>query len=267
MKKLKSEIIEKSAESIRDGLREVLLSEIIADPKAQPRQSLNEALVQEYVFALRNGDRFPPVVLFGENKRFYLADGFHRLMAHRIAGLKTIEAYVKAGDLRGAILFSTGANEDHGLRRTPEDKRKAVFTLLKDDEWSQWSDREIARIAKVSNTFVSNLRGELRDSTVNVDSEGLIEGAREFDIVRFRTKYGTEANMKVSRQNKNKTKKEAANKNEKTPLTPKEQKTFLRQEIKNLNSEKVQLKKDYTSEIKRINKELSLAKKKLKAIV
>ena len=40
--------------------------------------------------------------------------------------------------------------------------------MLQDKEWGQWSDREIARRCKVSNTFVSKLRTEL---TVNVDSD------------------------------------------------------------------------------------------------
>ena len=40
--------------------------------------------------------------------------------------------------------------------------------LLLDKEWVRWSDRKIARQAKVSNRFVSNIRHEL---TVNVHSE------------------------------------------------------------------------------------------------
>lgn len=38
------------------------------------------------------------------------------------------------------------------------DKRKVVKTLLKDEEWSQWSDREIARQCKVSTPTVAKDR-------------------------------------------------------------------------------------------------------------
>lgn len=45
--------------------------------------------------------------------------------------------------------------------RTDEDKRKAVKTLLEDQEWSQWSDSEIARQAGVSAPFVKKIREEM----------------------------------------------------------------------------------------------------------
>jgi hypothetical protein len=44
------------------------------------------------------------------------------------------------------------------VRRTNEDKRRAVATLLNDPEWSQWSDREISRRCGVSDRMVNSLR-------------------------------------------------------------------------------------------------------------
>lgn len=58
------------------------------------------------------------------------------------------------------MLFSVGANAAHGLRRTNEDKRRAVTTLLSDPEWSAWSDSKIATIAKVDHKTVAKWRGE-----------------------------------------------------------------------------------------------------------
>jgi len=58
-------------------------------------------------------------------------------------------------------LHSVGANAKHGLRRSNKDKRKAVTTLLLDEQWCQWSDRAIAKQCQVSNRFVSNIRKEL----------------------------------------------------------------------------------------------------------
>ncbi|MEH2567430.1 hypothetical protein V1289_007057 [Bradyrhizobium sp. AZCC 2289] len=59
--------------------------------------------------------------------------------------------------------------------------------LLQDDEWSRWSDREIAKQTAVSNTYVSKLRDELRFVTVNVDSEDRT----------YRTKHGTVSTMRT----------------------------------------------------------------------
>src|ERR1700756_122323 len=49
----------------------------------------------------------------------------------------------------------------HGLKRTNADKRRAVETLLRDDEWSKWSDREISRQCGVGNKFVGDVRASI----------------------------------------------------------------------------------------------------------
>lgn len=85
----------------------------------------------------------------------------HRVEAARDAGLKTIAADIRQGTRRDAILYSVGANAEHGHRRTNADKRRAVLRLLNDDKWQNWSDRKIARQAKVGHAMVSDLRANL----------------------------------------------------------------------------------------------------------
>ena len=68
---------------------------------------------------------------------YWLADGFHRYHAHKQAGLDDIRVDLRQGNLREAILYSVGANAHHGLRRSNEDKRRAVLRLLEDPEWEQ----------------------------------------------------------------------------------------------------------------------------------
>jgi hypothetical protein len=81
------------------------------------------------------GDKFPPPVVFQDKqRRYWLADGFHRYHAAVGLELKVIECVVHAGELRDAILYSCGANAAHGLRRTNADKRQAVTKLINDDE-------------------------------------------------------------------------------------------------------------------------------------
>jgi len=131
------------------------------DGGTQPRAGLDSSTVDEYTAAMNEGATFPPVVVFHDGTDYWLADGFHRYHAHKIAHpASPILADVRQGDRRDAVLHSVGANAEHGLRRTNEDKRRAVMRLLNDEEWSQWSDREIARRARVSNRFVTNLRND-----------------------------------------------------------------------------------------------------------
>lgn len=59
---------------------------------------------------------------------------------------------------RDVVLYSVGANDTHGLRRTNEDKRRAVKTMLDDAEWVTWSDNAIAKASAVSVSFVGDQR-------------------------------------------------------------------------------------------------------------
>lgn len=67
---------------------------------------------------------------------------------------------MRQGGLRDAILHSAGANATHGLRRTNDDKRRAVLMLLQDNEWGQWNNSEIGRRCAVDHKTVARLRAE-----------------------------------------------------------------------------------------------------------
>jgi hypothetical protein len=133
------------------------------EPAAQVRQKCSASVVKRYALAMRQQKsegvwRFPPVVVFDDGASLWLADGRQRCQAAEQAGLGEILAEIRSGSERDALLFAISANTDHGLPRTTADKRKAVTLLLADGEWSQWSDREIARRCQVSNHFVTKLR-------------------------------------------------------------------------------------------------------------
>jgi hypothetical protein len=134
---------------------EMLAIDLIrGDGATQPRARIDPALVEDYAADMRRGDEFPPVVVFFDGTDRWLADGFH----HRDAGHDDIAADIRQGTRRDAILHSVGANARHGWRRTNEDKRRAVLTLLGDAEWSLWSNREIARRCGVDDHTVATLR-------------------------------------------------------------------------------------------------------------
>ena len=137
------------------------LDKIRIDGGTQSRAKIDQDVVVEYATAMQEGAKFPPVVVFHDGAEYFLADGFHRYFAAKKAGSPGIKCDVKEGTLRDAILYSFGANHDHGLRRTTADKRKAVIAMLSDIEWQEWSDREIARQCQVSHPFVAAIRKEL----------------------------------------------------------------------------------------------------------
>jgi len=137
------------------------LEKIRIDGGTQSRVSINQELVTEYANEIMEGEIFPAITVFNDGASIWLAEGFHRYFAHLKAMVDSIEADVKKGTVRDAILFAVGSNATHGLRRTNADKTKAITMLLKDPEWSDWSDREIARQTQASNHLVAKIRKDL----------------------------------------------------------------------------------------------------------
>ena len=161
------------------------INQIRTDGGTQARAEINQMTVVEYAGAIKEGQIFPPIVVFYDGSSYFLADGFHRLYAYRLAELKDdIEVELKLGSLREAILYAVGANAEHGLRRSPADKYHAVSLLLADEEWSSWSDRMIAKQTFTSPPFVGKIRSILIE---NSGSERI-----------YTTKHGSQSTMDTS---------------------------------------------------------------------
>ncbi len=133
----------------------------IQDGGAQMRIEMKPDVVREYADDMADGHIFPPVVVYFDGTTYWLADGYHRVDAARLLDRETIEAEVRAGGERDAILHGVGSNASHGLRRTQADKRKAVERLVRDEEWGKWSNRKIAEAARVDHKTVAKVRRDL----------------------------------------------------------------------------------------------------------
>lgn len=148
----------------------------------QSRTGINDAVVAEYAAAVLDGAEFPKMVIFYDGAEHWLADGFHRHAAYLKAGISVIEADVRQGTQRDAVLFSVGANSAHGLQRTRDDKRRAVLTLLQDAEWSLWSDREVARRCSVSDFLVRSLRENRSEERIYTTKHGTVSTMQTANI-------------------------------------------------------------------------------------
>lgn len=131
-------------------VEQVALHDIRTDGGTQARAALNDETVAEYAANIEANDAMPPVVVFYDGAAYWLADGFHRVAARAKVGRLTVKAEVRQGTRRDAVLYACGANATHGLRRTNADKRRAVETLLRDDEWRAMGVRWVADAARVS---------------------------------------------------------------------------------------------------------------------
>lgn len=143
------------------AIRRVPLVDLRRDGGTQVRAEMKPETVDAYAEALIDGADFPPVVALFDGEVYWLADGFHRVLAHEKAGLVDVLTEVFSGSKRDALFFAIGANAKHGLNRTNQDKRRAVEFLLKDSTWASNSDNWIASVAHVSQPFVSKVRADL----------------------------------------------------------------------------------------------------------
>jgi hypothetical protein len=138
--------------------QEMGIRHIRVDHGLQSRVATDMEVVKNYSDAVVAGAVFPPVVVFFDGKVYWLADGFHRIEGHKRAGKTSINAEVKQGDRRDAIIYSVGANLTMGVHPTKEDREKGAMMLLSDEQYFNYTDTEISRRSGLSRTAVTKLR-------------------------------------------------------------------------------------------------------------
>lgn len=171
----------------------IAIAAIRLDGGTQPRAAIHQDWIKEYAEDMLGGAKFPPVVVFFDGTDYWLADGFHRTAAAEASGAADIDADIRQGTQRDAILFSVSANSSHGQRRTNEDKRRAVLRLLNDPEWSGWSDREIARRCGVNHEMV----GKLKPAPLPIVTGGSVSEPKPTGRT-YVTKHGTVSTMNTA---------------------------------------------------------------------
>lgn len=141
------------------------IDDICRDGGTQPRAAIDYTAVQDYADAMRNGAKFPPVVVFFDGVTYWLADGFHRVEAALMEGRSEIAADVRQGTQQDAQWYSLGANKTNGIRRTHSDKQRAVRAALLHEKSCGLSDSVIARHVGVDSQTVANWRHKLESSS------------------------------------------------------------------------------------------------------
>lgn len=150
--------------------RIIKLSDIAIDGGTQQRVRIDNEVVSEYAEAIQCGAKFPSITVFFDGAQYWLVDGFHRYHAHKTSGIEELSADVHEGTNRDARLFSAGVNGTHGIRLTNADKRNAVMMLLEDSEWTEWTNRDIAKHCKVTHTLVNKMRAEIEEKEEKVEA-------------------------------------------------------------------------------------------------
>ncbi len=146
------------------------LSSIRLDGGTQPRASINLQTVSDYMNDMASGAEFPPVDVFYDGSAYWLADGFHRIRAAEKAGRDEIACEVHQGTQQDAQWYSFGVNKGNGLRRTNEDKQRAVQAALQHPGGAGLSDGQIATHVGVSGQMVRNYRRRMESTPKDLKS-------------------------------------------------------------------------------------------------
>jgi hypothetical protein len=135
---------------------------IVTDAGTQSRLAISESTVEDYaeIISASEGWPFPPLIVFHDGNRYLVADGFHRLHAASRAKRSSVPCIIHNGTAIDARIFGMTANDTHGLRMTPADKRECVKWLLSNEK--KMTQAEIASKAGVSKRLVQFIVAESR---------------------------------------------------------------------------------------------------------
>ena len=173
--------------------KKINIAAVKLDPRTQVRMSVNDERVELYADNMKDGEAFPPIVVFQVEGEYVLSSGYHRLYAAKKNGYASIEAEVHTGSMDDAILYSLGANARHGLSLSKEEIRRGIRIILQHPEWKEMSQSQIAKHINTSQMTVSRIKAEMREEGFEFD-----EGRKKF------IKGGKEMAMETKRIGKQK---------------------------------------------------------------
>ena len=167
------------------------IESLICDPRFQARREMSPDVVEEYRAAYEAKSDLPAIEVFLVDGVLYVTDGFHRHAATPTNGFLRAKL-VGAGSIEQAIWHACAANRTHGLRRSNEDKRRAVRLALDSGIGAEQSNIVIAKHVGVSDMLVSDVRraweaertlGDVQESWTSSekrrDSAGRMQPARK----------------------------------------------------------------------------------------
>lgn len=93
------------------------------DLSLQTRAGTDVDTINNYAEAMADGAQFPDVTVFTDGEHYWLADGFHRVMAAKQNGKASISADIRKGTADDAVVFGGTANNKQGKRPTRADVR------------------------------------------------------------------------------------------------------------------------------------------------
>jgi hypothetical protein len=143
------------------------------DEDLQPREKIDTRVLEEYAHLLGDGVSFPPVIVFFDGATRWLADGYHRWHAHKALGLVEITVDMRLGNKRDALIYSLGANAEHGKQRVYGDLRKAYEIIKRNELCEPWNASRVHELLKCTPRWAEKLTKRARDKPIREETAAM----------------------------------------------------------------------------------------------
>lgn len=110
------------------------INDVIIERELYPRNKLTgyNLRIVEFLEAMKQGTKFPPICVAESRGKYYLVDGLHRLKASKIKGEKHISAEILHGlNKKMMYIEAVKRNASHGMPLSFFDKLHAMAELKK----------------------------------------------------------------------------------------------------------------------------------------
>lgn len=135
-------------------IKEISVDKILANPY-QPREKFDKEKIQELAESiLSNGLLNPISVKESKDGKYMIVAGERRWKAHKLAGLKTIQAFIKQYKDEGQWMVESLIENVHREDLQPLEKAKFVEKIMQLKKIN--NIREIAKIIGVAHTTISD---------------------------------------------------------------------------------------------------------------
>jgi hypothetical protein len=130
----------------RVTVSDLAIAEICCDISTQFRPAYDKKAIAHYAALIKDGVVLDPIDVYWDRllERKYLAHGWHRLRAMKLAGQTIIQARVRLGTLRDAVELAIEANKKNGVPEDDETRRRKLWAILCDEDWKDLSKPQVA---------------------------------------------------------------------------------------------------------------------------
>lgn len=179
--------------------KELLLDNIDLEQSPHVRAELSQEAVERYAGLYKDEEPLPDPVLFQIGQTpYFLADGLHRVIAAKKAGLKKLHFIVREGGYDACLKYALTANVKHGVARNNADKRTGAMLAIA--TFKDQSNANIAEIAACSDEFIRQLKKEMSaNGTVLLPTETVGQDGRKRGSTRTNSqRLGVDATENIN---------------------------------------------------------------------